>query len=589
MSTSLSSVRIRGFKRFSEIDIPLANPVVFVGPNNSGKTSALQALALWSYGVRKWEDRRGTGKATRRTGVSINRRELTNIPLINSYALWRNLRVRRANTPVRIEIEVKGVYNGEEWVCGMEFDSVDQENIRCRPMHDKTSIPEGALQIKVAFLPPMSGLVSQEDLLQPGSIDRRIGEGRTADVLRNLCYRVFQQASEEQQPDTSAWRQLTDHIQRLFGVILNEPIYDRDTGVLSLQYSEQDNPQVMLDLNASGQGFRQTLLLLSYLYLNPDTLLLLDEPDAHLEILRQRQIYNTFSDISHRLNSQIIIATHSEVILDEAAQRDMVIAFVGKPHPVSKSAQVRKALAEYGYDHYLQAEQRGWVLYLEGATDYDVLRNLAQRLGHQAALDALQSPFVHHVANQPKKAQEHFYAMREAFPSLQAVALFDHLDRLPEEPNFPMLMWQRRELENYIAHPDAIRAFAVGRPSSLLEYDEAELTSRQTIIDRLIEDIIPRAAIRDWNDVYWVTTKVSDDVLPRLFEQFYSELGVPNDLHKSGFHRLVEHLPVELILPEVIEKLDAVAAAAARGSEQRRIWQKRRGNDDASVDDPVSG
>lgn len=47
----LTKLTIRNFKRFGEVEIELGSPVVFVGPNNSGKTSALQALALWDIGL----------------------------------------------------------------------------------------------------------------------------------------------------------------------------------------------------------------------------------------------------------------------------------------------------------------------------------------------------------------------------------------------------------------------------------------------------------------------------------------------------------------------------------------------------------
>jgi len=40
----LTQLTIRNFKRFNEVVIELGNPVVFIGPNNSGKTTALQAL-----------------------------------------------------------------------------------------------------------------------------------------------------------------------------------------------------------------------------------------------------------------------------------------------------------------------------------------------------------------------------------------------------------------------------------------------------------------------------------------------------------------------------------------------------------------
>ena len=47
--------------------------------------------------------------------------------------------------------------------------------------------------------------------------------------------------------------------------------------------------------------------------------------------------------------SQIIAASHSEVVLNEAAGRDLVVAFVGKPHRIGdRGSQVQKALREIG-------------------------------------------------------------------------------------------------------------------------------------------------------------------------------------------------------------------------------------------------
>lgn len=54
----LTRLRIKNFKRFGDADVELGQSVVFIGPNNSGKTTALQALALWDVGLRKWNERR---------------------------------------------------------------------------------------------------------------------------------------------------------------------------------------------------------------------------------------------------------------------------------------------------------------------------------------------------------------------------------------------------------------------------------------------------------------------------------------------------------------------------------------------------
>ena len=52
---TISYVKIQNFKGFkNEVNIPLSNPSVLIGPNNSGKTSAIQALSLWSRAIREW-------------------------------------------------------------------------------------------------------------------------------------------------------------------------------------------------------------------------------------------------------------------------------------------------------------------------------------------------------------------------------------------------------------------------------------------------------------------------------------------------------------------------------------------------------
>jgi predicted ATPase len=42
----LTRLRIKRFKVLQDVDIELGETVVFIGPNNSGKAAAVQAMAL---------------------------------------------------------------------------------------------------------------------------------------------------------------------------------------------------------------------------------------------------------------------------------------------------------------------------------------------------------------------------------------------------------------------------------------------------------------------------------------------------------------------------------------------------------------
>jgi ABC-type lipoprotein export system ATPase subunit len=573
----LTRLRVRNLKRFDDVDIELGRAVVLIGPNNSGKTTALQALALWDIGVRRWnEKRKGKASPEKRPGVTINRRDLISIPVPDANLLWRDLHVRNVERVevdgkkkpktenVRIDVIVDGITNDKQWSCGIEFDYANEESFYCRPLRtegddgsERMAVPPEVDHVRVAFLPPMSGLAAVEPKWEPGRINVLIGEGQTAQVLRNLCLQIHSQGESE-----TNWKAISDHIQGLFGVTLVPPKYIAERGEITMVYEERRGKP--LDLSSSGRGLQQTLLLLAHLYANPRTVLLLDEPDAHLEVLRQRQMYGLLTEAAERQGSQIIAASHSEVVLKEAADRDVVIAFVGKPHRINdRGSQVLKALKEIGFDQYYQAEQTGWVLYLEGATDLRILQSFAGTLGHAAAT-FLEQPFVYYVGNQPDGARRHFHGLREAKRDLVGVALFDRMEHaLPDDLGATGLMWQRREIENYLCLPSVLHAYARHDLTDDL-FGQAEAGKRLRTMEALIKDQVSPAALRDPMHPWWSSMKATDEFLAPLFKAYFKRLDLPNLMLKRDYHQLAALVPATELSPEVREKLDAILAVARK-------------------------
>jgi energy-coupling factor transporter ATP-binding protein EcfA2 len=564
----LTRLRVKNFKTLEEIDIELGPSVVFVGPNNAGKTSALQALTLWASGLAEWVARRTGGKAKQRTGVTLNRLALVNIPVFETRELWHKRRVQvgakknetSTQQPVLVEVTLDGETEGEKWSCGLEFQFATSETIYCRPLksnetlpHNSTSIQQAAISAKFALLPPMSGLSSSEAEIQPGRIQTLIGEGRTAEVLRNLCLSVFRE-------NPAAWSDISERMKSMFGVEIMSPKRDTVRGIVEMSYKDMKQ-ETELDLSSAGRGQLQTLLLLAYLYSNPGSTLLLDEPDAHLEILRQRQIYDAISDVAKKTGSQIIAASHSEVILQEAAQRDMVISFVGKPKRIDdRGSQLLKSLKEIPFDHYYQASILKFVLYLEGSTDLEFLRAFARISGHPVR-DKLDRVYVHYVGNNAQAARNHFHALKQAEADLRGLAIFDNLERQPEStPPLSIRMWKKREIENYICTKDILLRFAYDETGK--EEDNLILRAEgERRVQAMISSInaIEAAAITMDVDSPWSADyKVSDKFLDRIFQKYYSSIGLSNAMRKTNFHRIANVVKPEEIDPEIIEALDEI-------------------------------
>jgi ABC-type lipoprotein export system ATPase subunit len=567
----LTSIRIRNFKRFADDLVELGKAVVLIGPNNSGKTTVLQALALWDIGVRRWnEKRKGKPSPEKRPGVTINRRDLVSIPVPQANLLWRELHVRdveRVNVGgkpstktqnVRVELVVTGITNERVWTCGLEFDYANEESFYCRPLRTddgqgRMPVPSEAEEVRVAFLPPMSGLADREFVKQQGEIAVLIGQGQTAQVLRNLCYQIYDRKNGQ-------WGHLIQHIKDLFGVTLLPPEYTAERSEITMSYQEGSS---RLDLSSSGRGLQQTLLLLAHLYANPRSVLLLDEPDAHLEILRQRQTYNLLTQVAQEQGSQIIAASHSEIVLNEAAERDMVIAFVGRPHRIDdRGSQVVKALRDIGFDQYYQAEQTGWVLYLESPTDLSILRAFAKLCNHSAQ-EFLERPFVHYVeTNLPQRARDHFYGLLEAKNDLLGIAIFDHLDKeLQTGPPLVEMMWRRREIENYFCTEEVLLAYARhDLPDDL--FGRAEADQRQQTMRDAIAEITYALRTLNKPDPWSSDVKASDEFLDPLFKKYFEKLQLPLQLRKSEYHVLASLMPKDKLDNEVWEKLDAIVNVA---------------------------
>jgi len=521
---------------------------------------------LFSIAIRSWSEQRinKQTKAQKRTGVAITLNELYHIPVTDFRELWTDLAVREGSKNavgkvitknIKIEIRAQGFKLNENWEVGFEFD-YGRDNliyVRLAQKEDGSyyDFPEVLNNETIGYLPSISGLKATEDKLELGSILRLMGSGNTADVLRNICYLVYQKN------DKSYWNQLVKEIEDIFRITLNPPIYFPRTGLIKMSYNEGSKKEI--DLLALGSGCRQAILLLAYLHAFDNTVILLDEPDAHLEFIRQSNIYDKISDLAKKKNNQIIIACHSESVLRRAFGKDKVIsAIFGKFDLVNHPSYISSALQKYGYEEFIIARQRPYIFYFEGTTDWDFIKAFAQKLSYTELLTFFEeNVYPYPVANDIQCTKNHFATLKKFIPELKGFALFDNLNRPIEnqQTGLYIYQWSRREIENYIPLPETLYHYQ----SSDSTLGGALWSSR---FKEIVEERIPAAAIRNNEDRFWFTSKISDDLLTPVFEKFLDELNVPRGLmDKSKFYQLVEYIPdTTLISPEMQNVLEQIAS-----------------------------
>jgi len=546
----LHYIEIENFKRFGDKQrIELDHPAVLIGPNNCGKTSAIQALALWSQAVRTWYDARRDSSAKERTATSMNRLNIVAVPVTRTRFFWHNTQVRKGNKDIPMILTVGVEHQGQVRPLPMRFRSQGDELVYCAP--DEAVIGDleligHAASLKVELLYPMSGLDTEEPILQPGRVDVLLGQGRTADVLRNLCLAVAKSSAKD-------WQRIAGLMQRLFNIRLGQP-EETSRGSITLHY-RQPGVKEPLDISSAGRGMLQMLLVFAYLYSHKRSVLLVDEPDAHLEILRQKQVYVLLRDIASENRSQVVMVTHSEVILDEALDTNLTLLLEGHADDLAKKQDIKNSLKHFGADHYVKARERGYVLYVEGGTDVDMLRAFAERLAHSAADiwdERINSFYVQNnyplqdVNAELKRVEggfgltprEHFNGLRNLQPSLQGLAILDNdgqnrQDR--DEGALKIRYWRRYEAENYFITPELLRRYAHEQyPTDDLFSQQAREAVDETLAETLRDEIF------DGNQADYQTWAASPADAARLIWEARTERRKLSTVAESFFRRLAQ-------------------------------------------------
>ena len=556
----ISRLTLRNFKRFREHTFELADSVVLAGPNNAGKSTLLQAIATWKLGLDRWVAQREGGRAVKRSGVAITRADFTAVPLREMNLLWQDRKVTgpagMADTRRLIEIVAEGEAGGEPWTCGIEFQYANRELVYARPRGakdlDRETIrsfpPPQAQELGIVHVPPLSGIERDEPRRDRGMQDLLVGQGRPGEILRNLLFEIAEQHG-------AGWPALARHVHELFRIELIRPAYSPAQPYIVCEYREAGHGRP-LDLANAGSDTLQVLLMLTFLYARPATVVLLDEPDAHQHVILQRQVYDLIRGVARERRGQVVLATHSEVVLD-ATEPERVLGFFGKaPRALAgrdERNQLREALKRITTTDLLLGRDVGAILYVEGETDEKILREWARTLDHPARV-FFDRAFVRWLGGRSlREAKAHFFALRAAFPDLRGACLLDGDNR--DEPDdqttragLVVLRWRRYEIENYLLQPDAIvrfasRDFELLRPS--LEPQVHDEFWRQ----------VPRETDLFGDHVSLVRVKASDEFLVPMLER----LG--RSTPKKDLYLLASAMTDTQIHPEVTEKLDRIADA----------------------------
>ncbi|MEW6289515.1 MAG: AAA family ATPase [Thermodesulfobacteriota bacterium] len=475
----ITKLALRNFKSVSEQVYDFFQFDLLIGRNNSGKSTVLQALAIWQYCVDEFHRLKRSGTK----GVQVVLPNFTALPVPEFNLLWKDRTDRHwpmVNGKKKQEYILIGIR--VEWL--METGATDSFGVELRYHSPQTiyAIPsdgwakfrecekQGILP-KIAYVPPFSGLEPTEKKLDDSPIRQQVGKGQPGSVLRNLLLRVCPPPEREsdgrivKRPSPNDWQELAAITERWFSVKIREPKYDSAGDVyITVEYRQNGKNY---DIISGGSGFHQTLTLLAFLYGYQPTTILLDEPDAHLHVNLQREILDFFKRKSFERNTQFLIATHAEEFARGVDASQIVSLLSQVPRRIQSTPEVLRAMSEVTNEEIARLMASPYILYVEGESDERILRAWAAQCCAQVAIDKVcfKTMGGGGKENMKNRADEHYAALQQIIPEVSRLMLFDYDNSAnafhPPTDNLTLTEWKRKNIENYLLVPDAWKRAAL--------------------------------------------------------------------------------------------------------------------------------
>ena len=228
------------------------------------------------------------------------------------------------------------------------------------------------------------------------------------------------------------------------------------------------------DLYSAGGGFLQILEVLAFIFRGTPGVVLLDEPDSHLNSSLQHAFVDILEELARSRSFQVLMATHSKEIINyvDPSRLIPIDRKARSAHALKSETSTVTILKELGaidnVDAYQIVKQRS-ILIVEGATDRELLPRLAAKIGAtlfdgSSRVSILPANGVDRLSDGAAlDAVEHLLGK-----NIKALLLRDRdglttdwMGQIQSKSKRPMFIWPRDCLESYLIVPAAIHRILV--------------------------------------------------------------------------------------------------------------------------------
>lgn len=285
-------------------------------------------------------------------------------------------------------------------------------------------------------------------------------------------------------------RNIQETVSSLLGVRI-DAFQGESSSRITDKSAELDVDNFLVEVN--GSGIREALRLVLDVEFGHPNILLVEEPEIHLHPALETSMMRYLKRIS--LNCQVFITTHSTNFLDTAEMQNVYL--ISKPDSTQiQKLDIEEAEAQIPKELGIRLSSLFMfdrLVFVEGQSDEDIFREWASKLGinfSQANVGFISMGGVRNFAHFATEAILSFLTKRQ-------VKIWFLIDRDEKEDsevvelqnrlgnNAELRVLKKREIENYLICPRAIREFVKFKRESSGNLDNDELPDEAEIENKI--------------------------------------------------------------------------------------------------------
>lgn len=304
MNNPLQSVHVKRFKGIEDAPFDVTAINVFIGANNSGKSTLAQMLHF-GVGLFQSVELAGRWGNKKHVALSLSPTQLLYAPCADLYALGYGGRlIESPNSAIELSFVLAD---------GEKIDASIRKGRNGNIHVSVTNVPaaRGLAKLETPYTiysPGLAGIARSEEYISDGVLLRTIARGDANLVFRNILFRLSGDNHE------AAWSDFMEDLRKIFPEIKVEVKYDMDTDEHIMVYADSSSGSVPIEL--AGTGVLQAIQILAYVHYFHPSVIVLDEPDSHLHPNNQRLLCKLLQNVAEERDIQVFLTTHSRHVVD---------------------------------------------------------------------------------------------------------------------------------------------------------------------------------------------------------------------------------------------------------------------------------